>query len=92
MEEQNNLLRQYFGLNTITGNDNSKVNEEDRNTADIENDKEIYESDLFKLDYKILLDRLLMKYPVSIRMDIEDIEKKHGVETAKKEIIKKLLL
>jgi hypothetical protein len=59
--------------------------------TEIENDKEIYESSLFQLNYKHLLEKLLMKYPVSIRWDIENIEKKHGIETAKKVIIKLLL-
>ena len=58
---------------------------------EIEDDKEIYESGLFQLDYKNLIEKLLMKYPVSIRRDIEKMEKKHGIETTKKVIIKMLL-
>jgi len=33
-----------------------------------------------------------MKYPVHIRRDIEEIKKNEGIEMAKKEIIKKLLI
>jgi hypothetical protein len=58
---------------------------------EIENDKEIIESGLFKWNYKDLLEKLLMIYPVSTRRDIENIEKKHGIEIAKKIVVKMLI-
>ena len=58
----------------------------------IENDKEkILESKYFQMDYNDLIEILTMKFPVSIRRDIENIEKKHGIEIAKKVMIEKLL-
>jgi hypothetical protein len=60
--------------------------------TEIENDKEkILESKYFQMEYNDLVEKLLVKFPVSIRRDIENIEKKHGIEIAKKVVIKKLL-
>jgi hypothetical protein len=42
------------------------------------------------MEYNDLIEKLLLKFPVSIRSDIENIEKKHGIEIAKKVIIKLL--
>jgi len=54
--------------------------------------KNIQEYKLSQMDYKDLLEELLMKYPVHIRRDIEEIKKNEGIEVAKEEIIKKLLI
>ena len=58
---------------------------------EIEDEKEILKSELYNLEYDVLMDKLLYKYPVSTRRDIEHIENKHGIETAKKIIVKMLL-
>jgi len=58
---------------------------------EVEDDKEIYKSELYSLEYNVLLDKLIRKYPISTKRDIENIEKKYSKEISKKVIIKMLL-
>ncbi|MDR0322683.1 MAG: SAM domain-containing protein [Treponema sp.] len=86
---QNNEMIENKGQ--LKNEENIKLSDfEVKYLKEIENDKEIYKSRFFQLDYKDLLEKLLMNYPVSIRKDIENIENKHGIETAKKVIVKLL--
>ena len=65
---------------------------ETKSLKEIEIDKEkIKESVYYQMEYKDLLDKLTTKFPVSIARDIENIEEKHGLDIAKKVMVKKLL-
>ena len=98
MGDRKNILKifSYDSLGKLVNKDSNisnfeVISFEDKWLKEIEDDKKIYESELYQLDYKILADKLTWKYPISTMRDIEKIEKKYDNETAKKVIIKMLL-
>jgi len=107
MENHNKLQKQlliHYGIseqkiNDIIRKDKSELKElkseetfELKYLKEIENDKEnILKSKYFQMEYNDLIEELITKFPVSIRRDVEFIEKNHGIEIAKKVVIKKLL-